>query len=82
VPRLIREVITAVAPKPVVIAGSIDRAERISALVQGGAAGFTIGTAAFEGAFEPKKSRLADQIGTIRNLLHQACQSVSERGCG
>ena len=80
VPRLIREVITAVAPKPVVIAGSIDRAERIAALVEGGAAGFTIGTAALEGTFEPKKGRLTDQIGSIQNLLHQACQSVPERG--
>ncbi len=37
--------------KPVVIAGSIDRKERMAAVVRAGAAGFTIGTAAFNGTF-------------------------------
>ncbi|MBB3526905.1 4-hydroxythreonine-4-phosphate dehydrogenase [Rhizobium sp. BK456] len=37
--------------KPVVVAGSIDSPQRMAAVVQSGAAGFTIGTAAFNGAF-------------------------------
>ncbi|MBY4611565.1 4-hydroxythreonine-4-phosphate dehydrogenase [Rhizobium sp. 9T] len=37
--------------KPVVVAGSIDSPERMAAVVRSGAAGFTIGTAAFNGAF-------------------------------
>lgn len=37
--------------KPVVVAGSIDSTERMAAVVRSGAAGFTIGTAAFNGAF-------------------------------
>ncbi|MBW9065904.1 4-hydroxythreonine-4-phosphate dehydrogenase [Rhizobium herbae] len=37
--------------KPVVVAGSIDSPERMAAVVRAGAAGFTIGTAAFNGAF-------------------------------
>ncbi|NKM95781.1 4-hydroxythreonine-4-phosphate dehydrogenase [Rhizobium leguminosarum] len=39
------------AAKPVVVAGSIDSPERMAAVVRSGAAGFTIGTAAFNGAF-------------------------------
>ncbi|RUM24019.1 4-hydroxythreonine-4-phosphate dehydrogenase [Rhizobium vallis] len=37
--------------KPVVVAGSIDSPERMAAVIRSGAAGFTIGTAAFNGAF-------------------------------
>ncbi|EJC83745.1 hypothetical protein Rleg4DRAFT_6499 [Rhizobium leguminosarum bv. trifolii WSM2297] len=37
--------------KPVVVAGSIDSVQRMAAVVRSGAAGFTIGTAAFNGAF-------------------------------
>lgn len=37
--------------KPVVVAGSIDSPQRMAAVVRSGAAGFTIGTAAFNGAF-------------------------------
>jgi uncharacterized protein related to proFAR isomerase len=43
--------VCAAIDKPVVIAGSIDRVERMAAVVRSGAAGFTIGTAAFNGAF-------------------------------
>ena len=39
--------------KPVIVAGSIDRPGRIAAAARAGAAGFTIGTAALDGAFAP-----------------------------
>jgi hypothetical protein len=49
--QLMRAVAEAVGPKPVVVAGSIDRVERIGAAVRNGAAGFTVGTAALDGRF-------------------------------
>jgi 4-hydroxythreonine-4-phosphate dehydrogenase len=63
---LIESVCRAVAPKPVIIAGSIDCAERIGAVVQGGAAAFTVGTAALEGVFPGPSARLADQLSYIQ----------------
>ncbi|MEH7911957.1 4-hydroxythreonine-4-phosphate dehydrogenase [Rhizobium laguerreae] len=50
VEALMTQVCEAVA-KPVVVAGSIDSPERMAAVVRSGAAGFTIGTAAFNGSF-------------------------------
>jgi hypothetical protein len=71
VPLLMHRVCRAVAPKPVVVAGSIDRPERISALIEAGAAGFTIGTAALDGVFPARSTCLADQLtfiaGTVRS---------------
>jgi hypothetical protein len=61
---LMREVCRAAAGRPVVIAGSLDRVERLAAVAASGAAAFTVGTAALEGAF-PGSSRLADQLSYI-----------------
>ena len=47
------------------VAGSIDSPERIRAVAEAGADGFTIGTAALEGAFSPRKGVLASQLGDI-----------------
>lgn len=47
------------------VAGSIDSPERIRAVAAAGADGFTIGTAALEGAFSPRKGSLASQLGDI-----------------
>ena len=47
------------------VAGSIDSPERIRAVADAGADGFTIGTAALEGAFSPRKGSLASQLGDI-----------------
>ncbi|ACI52042.1 conserved hypothetical protein [Gluconacetobacter diazotrophicus PA1 5] len=68
VPNLMRRVCEAVADKPVIVAGSLDRAERIRAAASAGAAGFTVGTAAFDGAF-PASPDLAGQIGHIQTIL-------------
>ncbi|MEQ8346799.1 MAG: hypothetical protein RIB84_02830 [Sneathiellaceae bacterium] len=68
---LVRRVCAAIA-KPVVIAGSIDSAERIQAVVAAGAAGFTIGTAALDGLFDAPSRRLPDQLAAIRRHLETA----------
>ncbi len=47
------------------VAGSIDSPERIRAVAEAGADGFTIGTAALEGVFSPRKGSLAAQIADI-----------------
>ena len=71
VPALIHRVVAAV-DKPVVIAGSIDRAERIEAAVAGRAAGLTVGTAALDGVFPAPAPGLAAQLRCIRGLLDAA----------
>lgn len=52
VPELIRRVVN-VARGPVVVAGSIDSAERIAAVADAGAWAFTIGSSIFDGTFAP-----------------------------
>ena len=61
---LMRAVCQAAAGRPVVIAGSLDRAERLAAVVAAGATAFTVGTAALEGVF-PCGLCLADQLAYI-----------------
>lgn len=73
VPALIARVCAAVE-KPVVVAGSIDCAERIGAVVAGGAAAFTIGTAALDGAFPAAEPGLTAQLRTVREMLSAACR--------
>ena len=48
-----------------IVAGSIDTPNRIQALADAGVDAFTIGTAAFEGAFSPGKEGLRAQIEDI-----------------
>ena len=48
-----------------VVAGSIDSPDRIRAVAAAGADGFTIGTAALEGAFSPRKGALTSQLADI-----------------
>lgn len=74
VPDLIARVCAAVE-KPVIVAGSIDRAERIEAVVQGGAAGFTIGTAALDGVFPADSAGLRAQLAAISSLLAKAAHN-------
>jgi hypothetical protein len=65
---LIRAVCAAVA-KPVIVAGSIDRPERIAAAHDGGAAAFTIGTAALDGVFPARSPGLPAQIKAVHEVL-------------
>jgi hypothetical protein len=69
---LIREVCRAAANKPVIVAGSIDCEARIAAAADAGAAGFTVGTAALDGAF-PAPAGLTHQLAHIGAVA---------RGCG
>ena len=68
VPTLIRRVCDAVV-KPVYIAGSIDREDRIAAMVTGNAVGFTVGTAALDGVFPADKPGLTAQINAVKCLI-------------
>lgn len=74
VPRLMRAVCAAV-PVPVVMAGSIDRAARIAAIVQAGAAAFTVGTAALDGVVPASSRSLKDQLRAIFTLRDQAIRA-------
>jgi hypothetical protein len=76
VPELIRRVCLAAGAKPVIVAGSLDSAERIGVVVRSGAAAFTVGTAAFDARF-PVSSQLADQLAYILNLRDRF---ATERG--
>jgi len=79
---LIQAVCTAVA-KPVIVAGSIDRPDRVTAAVHAGAAAFTVGTAALDGAFPARSASLAHQIEAIQKALAAASaisNSSIERG--
>jgi hypothetical protein len=71
VPALIAAVCSAVE-KPVIVAGSIDRAERIAAVRKGRAAGFTVGTAALDGAFPAAVPGLTQQLREIASLAAKA----------
>jgi len=48
-----------------VVAGSISTPERIRALAEAGVNAFTIGSAAFDGSFSPRKGALASQLEDI-----------------
>jgi hypothetical protein len=48
-----------------VVAGSIDSPERIRAVAEAGADAFTIGSAAFDGSFSPRKGLLVHQLRDI-----------------
>ena len=62
---LVRHVCAA-AGKPVVVAGSIDCPARIEAVRSAGAHGFTVGTAAVDGAFAATSPGLAGQLAAIQ----------------
>ncbi|MFN0178859.1 MAG: 4-hydroxythreonine-4-phosphate dehydrogenase [Gemmatimonadales bacterium] len=52
--------------RPVVVAGSIDRNDRIATVVASGAWGFTVGSAIFERAFVPSASLVAQVEHVLR----------------
>lgn len=70
VPSLIQAVCKASA-LPVVAAGSIDSEERIRVVRAAGAAGFTVGTAAFNGKFLAKEPSLIAQVACIASINQQ-----------
>jgi hypothetical protein len=76
VPELIRRVCLAAGAKPVIVAGSLDSAERIGVAIRSGAAAFTVGTAAFDARF-PVSSQLTDQLAYILSVRDRF---ATERG--
>lgn len=78
VPALVSSICAAVS-KPVVVAGSIDTAERITAVAGAGAAGFTVGTAAFDGAFDAGEPGFAAQVRAILALAESAARRATAR---
>ena len=48
-----------------ICAGSVDSSARIQALKAAGCDAFTIGSAAFDGSFSPRKGRLTSQLQDI-----------------
>lgn len=72
---IIRGVVAASAG-PVVVAGSIDTAERIAAVTDLGAWGFTIGGAAFEGVL-PAGPSIRDQVDWALACARDASRRVS-----
>jgi hypothetical protein len=69
---LMAAVCAAAGGKPVIMAGSIDRPERIAAAARAGAAGFTVGTAALDGVF-PTAPGLVDQLSFLKACALSAC---------
>ncbi|MGZ2370312.1 hypothetical protein ACXR6G_11030 [Ancylomarina sp. YFZ004] len=70
IPLLIKEVCRS-SKKPVIVAGSIDREERIEVVKTTGASGFTVGTAAFDMEFPSSQSDISGQIQTILEMSRQ-----------
>ena len=48
-----------------IVAGSITSAERIRAVADAGADAFTIGTAVFDGTYNPRKGSILSQLGDV-----------------
>jgi hypothetical protein len=48
-----------------IVAGSIASADRIKAVADAGADAFTIGTAVFDGSYNPRKGSLLSQLGDV-----------------
>lgn len=71
VPAMMTQVCAAV-DKPVIVAGSIDRPERIEATAIAGASGFTVGTAALAGAFPADGPEFVDQVRAILSIAATA----------
>jgi hypothetical protein len=64
---------------PVIVAGSIDRPERIETVAKAGAAGFTIGTAVLDGRFPGADPALASQLGAVLDASQHACDELRPR---
>ncbi len=71
VPGLMRAVIARAGGTPVVVAGSLDRADRLHEVIRAGAAAFTVGTAALDGAF-PAPATLGDQLAYVTRVRDAA----------
>lgn len=57
-----------------ICAGSVDSPARIRALAEAGCDAFTIGSAAFDGSFSPRKGLLANQLADILGACGEPAQ--------
>ena len=80
-PALIAAVCAAVEGRPVVVAGSLDCPERLEAVVLAGATGFTVGTAALDGAF-PGPKTLGAQLACISGIRDAAALKLGLKPAG
>ena len=64
IPLLIQEVVK-YSKKPIIVAGSIDRVERVEMVKKLGVSAFTVGTAAFDRLFPSRKPGVGGQIECI-----------------
>ena len=76
VPALMKAVCQSTS-KPVIMAGSIDQEDRITAVAESGAAGFTVGTAAFRENFPASREGLVAQVQAILAMTGRARQRSS-----
>lgn len=75
VPSLMDAVCRAV-PKPVIIAGSVDRPDQVETIRRSGAAGFTIGTSALDGRFPAEGPALELQLEAILACVERDRESM------
>jgi len=66
---LVKAARAALGAGELIVAGSIDCPEQVLALGAAGADGFTIGTAVFDGTFEPECDGIAPQIRAVLDCL-------------
>ncbi|MGI9351778.1 MAG: methylglyoxal synthase [Rhizobiaceae bacterium] len=76
VPALMKSVCQSTS-KPIIMAGSIDQEDRIYAVAESGAAGFTVGTAAFRENFPASRDGLVAQVQAILAMTGRARQRSS-----
>ncbi len=69
--------VCATTEKPVIMAGSIDGPQRIQAVQEAGAAGFTIGTAALDGLYPASGADLGSQLRAIMKDVATANKHIS-----
>jgi mannose-6-phosphate isomerase-like protein (cupin superfamily) len=81
VSALIAAVRGAIGTKRLIVAGSIDGRERLALVAASGADGFTIGTAAIDGAL-PAASTLAAQLGWVMALIEEGNEMMDKVNLG
>lgn len=75
---LVRAARRALGPdKGLIVAGSVDSAQRIAALRDAGADAFTIGSAVFNGSFSPRKGALRSQLEDVVAACEAAAVKVA-----
>ena len=69
------EAVCRAVPKPVIVAGSVDRPDQIE-IIRRSAAGFTVGTSALDGRFPAESTALDSQLRAISACREGQLESV------